>query len=496
LLTVNFVYHTTTDEDGRTLFCFTTPDGQESPTLYVHPGDTVVLNAKNTVPEGVSANAMQMSMTSDGCGPASMMDASSVNIHYHGTNLQPVCHQDEVLTTIINSGESYQYRLQFPKDIPPGMYWYHPHIHGQSEAAVQGGASGAIIVEGIENLQPAVAGLRERLFVIRDQNVAGNPTPGDSIPSWDLTLNYIPIAYPALTPAVIHMAPGEKQLWRVLNASADSLVDLEVVYDGVPQTLQIVALDGVPTGSQDGTRRGKIVDANHIFLPTAGRAEFIVTGPSLRVSHAIFRTLAVNTGPDGDNDTARTLANIELSPVPDNGVIIPAAASVPWPQRFEGLVTSAPTKHRKLYFSEVLSDPSNPLSPTNFYITVDGAAPKLFSMSDGPSIVTTEGSVEDWTVENRTGEVHEFHIHQIHFLLLDRNGVPVPAAQQQFLDTVQVPYWTGKGPYPSVTVRMDFRGAIAGDFVYHCHILGHEDNGMMAIIRVLPKPTGQPNPIR
>lgn len=54
-------------------------------------------------------------------------------------------------------------------------------------------------------------------------------------------------------------------------------------------------------------------------------------------------------------------------------------------------------------------------------------------------------------------------------------------------DTIQVPYWTGSGPYPSVTVRMDFRGPDVGDFVYHCHILGHEDGGMMAIIRVLPK---------
>jgi hypothetical protein len=98
--------------------------------------------------------------------------------------------------------------------------------------------------------------------------------------------------------------------------------------------------------------------------------------------------------------------------------------------------------------------------------------------------------VEDWTIENRTGEVHEFHMHQIHFMLLAINGVPVPKAQQQLHDMVQIPYWTGTGPYPSVTVRMDFRGPDIGDFVYHCHILAHEDGGMMAIIRVLPRDTG------
>jgi FtsP/CotA-like multicopper oxidase with cupredoxin domain len=75
-------------------------------------------------------------------------------------------------------------------------------------------------------------------------------------------------------------------------------------------------------------------------------------------------------------------------------------------------------------------------------------------------------------------------MHQIHFLLLARNGVPV--SDGQYLDMINLPYWSGKGPYPSVTVRMDFRGPIVGDFVYHCHILGHEDNGMMAIIRVNP----------
>ena len=88
--------------------------------------------------------------------------------------------------------------------------------------------------------------------------------------------------------------------------------------------------------------------------------------------------------------------------------------------------------------------------------------------------------------KNRTFEAHEFHQHQIHFLLEQQNGVPVPTAEQQYLDMVQVPYWTGTGPYPSVTLLMDFRGMDIGDFVYHRHILAHEDGGMMAIIRVLP----------
>jgi len=94
--------------------------------------------------------------------------------------------------------------------------------------------------------------------------------------------------------------------------------------------------------------------------------------------------------------------------------------------------------------------------------------------------------VEDWIIENRSQELHAFHIHQIHFMLLDWNGVPI---NEPFLrDTVNVAYWDGNSPvYPSVKLRMDFRDPrITGTFVYHCHLVEHEDGGMMGTIRVLP----------
>ena len=133
-----------------------------------------------------------------------------------------------------------------------------------------------------------------------------------------------------------------------------------------------------------------------------------------------------------------------------------------------------------------------PLRQANqfFYITVAGQTPRPYSPDAPPAITTTQGSTEDWVIENRSNENHEFHIHQIHFLLMERNGKPVGAKQAQILDTVDLPYWSGTGPYPSIKVRMDFRGPDIGDFVYHCHILDHEDGGMMAIIRVLPRTQG------
>jgi FtsP/CotA-like multicopper oxidase with cupredoxin domain len=489
VLQVSFTYQTTIDQNGNVLFCFMTESGSESPTLHVRPGDRLLITLTNDVPAAALSAAMAAmpGMTVSGtasntCG-AVTMTASSVNIHYHGTNTPPTCHQDEVIRTMINSGETFQYDVQFPPDEPPGLYWYHPHIHGIAETAVQGGASGALIVEGIQNVNPELAGLPQEILIIRDNPVPGNPTPGGSIPSWDLSLNYVPVAYPAFTPAVIQMKPSEKQFWRVLNASADTIIDLQLQYDGNLQPLEVVALDGVPTGSQDGTSRGKSITETDILLAPAARAEFIVTGPSSSVRNATLVTLNIDTGPDGDNDPARPIAAIKASDTaPEPPLSIPFPSELPHKQRFAELDRERPTAERKLYFSEVLSDPTNPSSQTNFFITVDGQTPALFSPDNPPAIVTTQGSVEDWTIENRSMEIHEFHIHQIHFLLMEQNGVQVKNGQ--YLDMIQVLYWSGSGPYPNVKVRMDFRGPLIGDFVYHCHILGHEDNGMMAIIRV------------
>jgi FtsP/CotA-like multicopper oxidase with cupredoxin domain len=489
VLAVNLSYETSIDENGNQLFCYVLADGQQSPNLHVRPGDVLVLTLTNDTPAPTSSDAMRMQMSlsaSDVCG-ATTMNASSTNVHFHGTNTPPVCHQDEVIHTLINSGQTFTYEVHFPSDEPPGMYWYHPHAHGLAEMAVLGGASGALIIDGIENLQPKVVGLIQRVLVVRDNLVPGNPQPGGSVPSKDLSLNFIPVPYPSYPPAVISMI-GKREFWRVANTCADTVLDLQVRYDGKPQPLEIVALDGVPIDSQDGSRRGKIISKTHILLPTASRAEFIVEQPKERVKKAELVTLNINTGPVGDDDPTRPLARIQTATTAGSQSVqsstsIPNPSGPPNPQRFEGLVQARPTTERTLYFSETQPTPSG---GQTFFITVVGQTPVAFSPNNPPAITTTQGSVEDWTIQNRSQEIHEFHIHQTHFLLLEQNGKPVPPQQRQFLDMVNVPYWSGTGPYPSVKLRIDFRGPITGDFVYHCHILEYEDGGMMAIIRVLP----------
>jgi FtsP/CotA-like multicopper oxidase with cupredoxin domain len=251
-----------------------------------------------------------------GCGAMNMTDAS-VNLHYHGTNTPPVCHQDEVIRTIINTGQTFRYEVHFPKDEPPGLYWYHPHIHGISTAAVQGGATGALIVEGIENVNPVVAGLPQRVIVVRDNQPVNPPPrplhrphgskPADDDAAADLSVNYIPVGGPAFIPALFEMNTGEKQFWRIVNSAAVSILDLHLTYDGVDQPMEIVGLDGVPLGSQKGSGKPRTFTVTHLLVPPAGRAEVIVNGPGPDVNVASFSTAKVDTGPGGDPDPALPL---------------------------------------------------------------------------------------------------------------------------------------------------------------------------------------------
>lgn len=497
VLNVAFNYYTSVDAMGRTLFCFVTTDGVESPTLHVNPGDTINIALTNMVPAAPGAPAMRVSNDTVVCGNPDMT-VTSVNMHFHGTNTSPKCHSDEVIHTLVNSGETFNYTLHIPSDEPPGLYWYHPHVHGISSQALQGGATGAIEVEGIANVQPAVAGLPERYLVLRDQQrkIQSKPPGTESftpLPNWDVSVNYVPVNWPHYQPSVIRMQTGTQEFWRVVNAGANTIMDIQVTYDGVVQPLQIVAFDGVPTGSKDGKHQGTIVTQDDILLPPSARAEFIIAAPTSPSTVAELKTLAIEGGPASDSNPERPLAQIVASAMPAH---LPTTAAPFGParkMRFDDLANAKVTEQRILYFSEKQPPAGRGKPPasegTAFFITVDGQEEEVFDPNNPPAITTTRGAVEEWTIQNRTAEVHEFHMHQIHFLVEEINGVPIPRKQQQLYDVFQVGYWTGKGDYPNIKVKMDFRGPTTGDFVYHCHILDHEDSGMMAIIRVLPKPT-------
>jgi len=426
------------------------------------------------------------------CGDGGAVTVNSTNVHFHGMPVQPICHQDDVINTVIQPGTpAFNFNIPIPADTPPGLYWYHPHIHGFTEFQVNGGAAGALVVGGMEKVRPEVTGLTERVFVIRQQYlVPWIPGP------YDLTLNYQIAAFPNGQSPIISMKPGEKQFWRVANATLQDFMPIQVLNNGRAAKLQIIALDGYPVN--------KPWETDSILIPPAGRAEFIVTAPPAG-GFGQFVTGAYSTGPTGNADLSQLLAVIQLTQGDAKAAEVKAASAKPEvvapvkatptststeassktpavKLKWSDSATKAVTAQRKLYFSEEFGGTNGPIQ---FYITVEGQKQKVFEADEKPVITTHVGAVEDWTIENHALETHAFHIHQIHFRLLEVDGKPV--AHNSMLDTITIPYWEGKGPYHSVKVRMDFSDpTIAGTFLFHCHILLHEDLGMMHKILVEP----------
>lgn len=499
--------------DGSVRYCFTDSAGHQSPNLRASPGDLVILHLKNALTTTDSSSTMShthshLAGSSANC-TAAEMNAISTNLHFHGLTIPPVCHQDDVIKTSVQPGDAaFEYRFRIPENEPPGLYWYHPHIHGFSKQQLLGGASGGLIVEGIERAKRAVAGLPERVFIIRDQDLinpnappsksepvipkflvdrdgdAANNGTGFGKPAKDLSINYVPVPYPDYPPAVIKIKPGERQLWRVLNASAITYLNLAVLIHRVPQPLGLVGMDGVPM-THNQAQPDAVDWQTHLGVPPGARVEFIINGPAAGEA-ALLVTRTVDTGPGGENDPNRALAKIVPTPTASEPRSELNSAPSPLPATDEAwLGDSAPVRVRRLYFSEKLAVPDDPTSAVEFYLTVDGQEPKMFDMSSGSvNIVAQQGTVEDWIIENRTSELHDFHIHQLHFLLLEYEGRQL---NENFLrDTVNVPYFDGHSlAYPSVRLRIDFRDPnTVGTFLYHCHILEHEDKGMMGSIRV------------
>src|SRR5260370_15950215 len=242
------------------------------------------------------------------------------NLHFHGLHVSPNAPQDDALDMIASPGQTLHYSVEVLPQQPPGLYWYHPHPHGESYVQDLDGMSGAIVVEGIERYVPEVLDMRERILVLRDlvlptesaerkrvmKSVSMQTTQCGTAPEKPeraFTVNG------SLRPQ-IDLAPGERQFWRIVNASPDRYADLELG----AASFDVVSLGGMPLAYHDPSihKRSMI----HVLVPPAGRVEAIVTGPSAN-SHAALRTRCFDTGPDGDSNPAMILADI-VSAQPSN----------------------------------------------------------------------------------------------------------------------------------------------------------------------------------
>jgi len=442
-----------------------------APTIRVSPGDTIDLTIGNGF-------------------PFRQNQINGVNIHFHGLTVSPNPPADETIVTLAHVGQVLHYRVKIPPEQEPGLYWYHPHSHREAYREVTGGMSGAIVVEGLERHFPELATMKERIVVLRDVATSANyvdadmpmqpkaGVPGAVVPRPRATSHGSSCRpedglQPTLNRLVhprIGIEPGEREFFRVVNASAARHFDLSV--DG--ERLQLVAIDGVALDAYPGT--AAVITVDHVVIPPAGRAEFVVTGLD---RPTVLRSACFDSGKTGDANPAVVLADLvdprtifgppRAAAAPGSGAAMAAeqaklAVAASLPQAGHGPELPPPVAKRTITFTE---------DANGFYI--DG---KSFDMNAPPSVVARAGTVEDWTILNHTDEVHDFHIHQIHFAAERIDGRPV--AQPHWQDTIVV------RPRGSVELLMDFRDpVIRGTFLYHCHILDHEDQGMMAKIRVI-----------
>jgi len=388
------------------------------------------------------------------------------NLHFHGLHVSPNAPEDDVLDMIASPGETLHYSVQVPPQQPPGLYWYHTHSHGESYTQDLDGMSGAIVVEGIDRYVPEVLHMRERILVLRDLVLPSDPAERKTVmesvamqtsqcgtapedPERAFTVNGI------LRPK-IDIAPGKRQFWRIVNASPDRYADLELD----SELLDVVALDGMPLAYHDPAIRKRSM--SHVLLPPAGRVEAIVTGPQADL-HTALRSRCFDSGPDGDSNPAMVLADV-VSVQPSSVEVRPAHGEAPVYAAFPSTVLKRVEASEPQFVVTFTEDKQG------FYING-----QKFEMNAVPMLTVDVGSLQHWRVMNPTREVHPFHIHQVHFLVyrVGENRVKDPI----WLDTVNVPYGS------SVDLIMDFTDPIIrGMSLFHCHLLSHEDKGMMAKI--------------
>jgi suppressor of ftsI len=331
--------------------------------------------------------------------------------------------------------------------------------------------------------------MKERLIIVRSTGLGALAPPTDDMPdmdsnaSQDVALqapaghanpdnsNKAPCGPDTGTTTTLNGAfhpdltikPGEQQFFRVVNAAGHKTLKLSI--DG--ESLQLVALDGYALDSFPGSPAVETLP--YIIIPAAGRAEFIATGPASGA--AKFRTQCYYTGPDGDPDPPLVLGNVvapkgSLNQRPEHPMPLTVGQALPHNVYSDAL--PAPVANRRV----VLSEDKIP----HFFI--NGL---MFKPNAKPMFTVKVGTTEMWRIVNTTDEIHDFHIHQIHFMVEDVNGVKT--TQPHWQDSFIVPHKNSHGRAGYIDAYMDFRDPnIRGMFVFHCHIVDHEDAGMMAKI--------------
>jgi len=394
-----------------------------APTLVMQPGENLRLQVENDME------------------PTELQPDSTVawtNQHYHGLVVTPNPDGGDNVTHVhIARGEHRGYDFPVPAIHTQGMFWYHPHPHSITGPQVAGGLGGALMVGSILEYFRQYEHVREHTLLIRDMSFNLMESPQL------LNINQNPCT-------TFHIAPNERQLWHIGNFGANHFVNLRL--EGMQWTL--LAMDGDPLPVA--------TPVDSLWLPPGSRAEVIVTGPPAGTRTRLY------SAPFLPRDSLPvTLGWLESSGRP-------RAAALRAPAGLDKSVVD--TVHFLARAREVHKE--------TFTFSFPGETTAAINDSiyqpDFPPVSIPWGQVQEWTLVNNSQSLHTFHIHQTDFLVVKVNGHDVPF--ESLRDNIPLGVHTdGTGAIvgDTVVVRFVFEPIAAGPFVFHCHVLQHEDEGMM-----------------
>ena len=402
-------------------------------------------------------------------------------VHWHGLHVSPK--NDGGPHTIINPDHTWSPEFTILDEA--ATYWYHPHLHEHTEEQVTNGAAGFIIVRDADEAElelPRTYGVDDIPIVIQSRafdsdNQFMTNTAADNIILCNATID------------AFLDAPAQVVRLRLLNGSTERLYNLGFSDDR--NFFQIAS---------DGGLLNEPVSMNRLVLVPGERAEIL-----LDLSGDLGKSLTlISYGselPNGyygaSNPSVMPMGNIEGYSsnnlngndfeVLDINVISPS----------EDAVLSIPgTLVNHIPYSEDDVDRTRSLVFSPGQMGPHGMVNGPFSINNQSfdlNVINEEvlfENTEIWELRNMTAIAHPFHIHDVQFYILDINGSIPSASMRGRKDVVIVPPMGGT---VRIIMRFDDFANIETPYMYHCHMLSHEDDGMMGQFLVLPLTTNEIN---
>ena len=455
------------------------------------------------------------------------------NLHFHGTHVSPQSPQDYVLLELRPGGSSptgsgahgrgtvavgeFQYSVDPLRwTQPEGTHWYHPHKHGAVALQVANGMAGGLLIEGPFDdwlrgwYQARGFTLKEKLLVVQQVSDRVNFFQAGSVPA--------PLVNGQANPK-IRMFPGEIQRWRFVGATMQGSAQLELDFNGPENTAvtaRQIAMDGIRFAPANYSRQPLLPASLEFRLSPGNRADFLVQAPTApgtyTVTYDVFgqvesneqattlRSLLDFLGPGQSDPPFFTIEVVPCSSDPCNPMPYPPALEWPaMPSYLQDITTVNATRTLRFELKDPVTgqDVGPATMPSKFYINLQPGELRQYNPAC-VDITAKLGTAEEWTILNTTNldPFHVFHIHTNPFQVIQNGPVMTPPYVWQ--DSITLPASAARG---QVRMRTRFE-ELTGEYVLHCHFLGHEDRGMMlgvqTVCPVSPNPPnlyfGKPNP--